>query len=66
MTKSYGTQKFSKKPEEPKRDPLDVDNPPVCEEDGEEMELGVNPETQNYNWRCPECGWSYDVEGTNQ
>lgn len=45
---------------------IDVNKPPVCTEDGQEMELGVNPKTNNYEWRCPECGWGYDIEGTNQ
>jgi hypothetical protein len=41
---------------------IDTDNPPICEEDGVEMELGMDPQTETYNWRCPECGWGYDVE----
>jgi len=45
---------------------IDPQNPPRCEQDNHEMELGVNPETGNYSWGCPVCGWSYDVEGTNQ
>jgi hypothetical protein len=46
--------------------PIDINDPPICEDDGCPMELGTNPETGNYSWGCPECGWSFDVEETNQ
>lgn len=65
MARSHGTKKFTKKPKKKSPgDDIDADNPPICEEDGEEMELGVNGITHNYSWTCPECGWGYDVEGT--
>jgi hypothetical protein len=36
--------------------------PPICEDDGCEMDLGVDPRTGNFVWGCPECGWSFDMD----